>query len=258
MRDQGATPGRGGRRADFRRIAHRGAAAECPENTLASFGRAMELGATMIECDLQLTADGHVVVFHDWTVDRTSDGTGTLRDLPLRTLRGLDAGAWKSARFAGERIPTLAEILEATEGRVELNLELKTRTGEALLALSALSDVAAAGALGRVLFSSFDMRVLARVREASPRARLGVLWEKPPFDRAFEFAAELGAEALHPWEAAVDRGLVEQAHARGLAVNTWTVNPVDRMLELLSLGVDGLISDHPGRLLEARARLLSA
>lgn len=217
----------------------------------------MELGAAMIECDLQLTADGHVVVFHDWTVDRTSDGTGTLRELSLDTLRALDAGAWKDARFAGERIPTLAEVLDATAGRVELNLELKSRGGERLLALSSLAAVEAAGALGRVLFSSFDMDLLARLREASPTARIAVLWHEPDIAGAFAHAAGLGAEALHPWEAIVAPGLVAEAHGRGLAVNAWTVNPVERMLDLVGMGIDGIISDHPGRLLEARARLLA-
>src|SRR5882724_3779576 len=94
---------------EFERIGHRGAAAECPENTLASFARAIELGVTMIECDLQLTADGHVVIFHDWTVERTSNGSGVVRELPLAAIRGLDAGSWRDVRFAGERVPTLDE-----------------------------------------------------------------------------------------------------------------------------------------------------
>src|SRR5262249_20655574 len=83
--------------ADFVRIAHRGASAECPENTLAAFRQALKLGAQMIECDLQLTADGHVVVIHDWTLTRTTNGSGAVRDLPLAAIRGLDAGSWRDA-----------------------------------------------------------------------------------------------------------------------------------------------------------------
>ncbi|MFM7142653.1 MAG: glycerophosphodiester phosphodiesterase [Alphaproteobacteria bacterium] len=246
------------RPSDFQRIAHRGASAECPENTLVSFRRAMELGATMIECDLQLTADGHVVVFHDWSVERTTSGAGTVRDLPLAALRELDAGSWKDARFAGERVPTLEEILDATAGRVALNLELKSRRSEALLALSVLRIVEQHAALDRVLFSSFDMGLLERIRDASPEARIAVLWAYPPFDDALRIADELGAAALHPPDRGTDAAIVGRARERGLAINVWTVNSLDRMLELVGFGVAGVISDHPGRLLEARARLLGS
>lgn len=245
------------RPADFQRIAHRGASAECPENTLASFRRAMELGASMIECDLQLTADGHVVVFHDWSLERTTSGRGVVRDAALEAIRGLDAGSWKDPRFAGEPVPTLEEVLDLTAGRVGLNLELKSERSEGLLALSVLRTVAQRAALDRVLFSSFEMGVLERLREASPEARIGVLWGHPPFDDAFRHADELAAEAIHPPNRAVDEALVRTARVRGLATNVWTVNSVDRMLQLVGFGVAGVISDHPGRLLEARARLLA-
>jgi glycerophosphoryl diester phosphodiesterase len=246
------------RPSDFLRIAHRGASAECPENTLVAFRRAMELGATMIECDLQLTADGHVVVFHDWSLERTTDGSGTLRDRPLAELRALDAGAWKDARFAGERVPTLEEALDATAGRVGLNLELKSRRSEGLLALSALRIVQQRAALDRVLFSSFDPGLLERIRDASPEARIAVLWASPPFDDALRVARELGAEAIHPPDRGTDASLVSRAREDGLSTNVWTVNSLDRMLELVGFGVAGVISDHPGRLLEARARLLGS
>lgn len=246
------------RPSDFRRIAHRGASAECPENTLVAFRRAMELGANMIECDLQLTADGHVVVFHDWSLERTTDGSGTVRDQPLAVLRSLDAGSWKEPRFAGERVPTLEEALDATAGRVGLNLELKSLRAEGLLALSALRIVEQHAALDRVLFSSFDARLLERLRDASADARIAVLWAHPPFDDAFGIAGELRAEAIHPPDRGTEAALVREARDRGLATNVWTVNSLDRMLELVGFGVAGVISDHPGRLLEARSCLVGA
>jgi glycerophosphoryl diester phosphodiesterase len=249
---------RSGRPADFTRIAHRGASAECPENTLASFRRALELGAAMIECDLQLTADGHVVVFHDWTVERTTSGTGRVAALTLDEMRALDAGSWRDPRFAGERVPTLAELLELTAGRCRLNLELKSREGDPRLVLAALTEVSRHGAIDRVLFSSFHTGILERVRETSPQAAIAVLWSGPPFDLAFDFARVVGAIALHPCVDAVTPEVVAEADARGLATNVWTVNSVDRMIELVGCGVAGIISDYPGRLLEARARLLAA
>ena len=244
--------------ADFVRIGHRGAAAECPENTLASFARALELGVMMIECDLQLTADGHVVIFHDWTLERTTNGSGVVCELPLAAIRGLDAGSWRDARFAGEPVPTLEETLDHVLPRAMLNLELKSRGSRAdarALASAAVAAVRARSAFGQVIFSSFDGVCLEELRAVSSEARIGVLWDAPPFAAAFESATRLGAVALHPRAATVTPELVREAHARGLAVYVWTVNPVDEMVRLVRSGVDGVISDHPGRLGEARERL---
>ena len=245
--------------ADFLRIGHRGASAECPENTLVSFRRALEQGAQMIECDLQLTADGEVVIFHDWTLERTTDGAGEVRTRELSYLRTLDAGSWKAGRFAGEPVPTLSETLETVLPSARLNLELKCRgpAEEAdRLAQSAVAAVGSRDAFDRVIFSSFDAATLRAVRRASPAARIGVLWIFAPFDDAFELAGELGAAALHPRAEATTAAVVGEAHRRGLSVNVWTVNDPAAMLELAGIGVDGLISDHPERLLEARTALL--
>jgi glycerophosphoryl diester phosphodiesterase len=212
----------------------------------------------MIECDLQLTSDGHVVVFHDWTVERTTDGSGRVVELTLAELRALDAGSWRDARFAGERVPTLAELLEVTAGRAELNLELKSEHEDPHLVRATLAVLSRAGALDRVLISSFHMGLLAQVREESATAPIAILWGAPPFEEAFGWARDLGARAIHPHTAAVTPELVAAARARGLATNVWTVNAVERVVELAEMGVDGVISDHPGRLLEARARLLGA
>ena len=110
--------------ADFVRVGHRGAAAECPENTHAAFARALEASADMIECDLQLTADGHVVIIHDYTADRTTNGSGAIADLSLAEIRSLEAGAWKDSAFAGEKVPTLEETLAQVLPAADLNLEL--------------------------------------------------------------------------------------------------------------------------------------
>jgi glycerophosphoryl diester phosphodiesterase len=244
--------------ADFLRIGHRGAAAECPENTLASFRRAIERGVDMIECDLQLTRDGHVVIFHDWSVERTSDGRGIVRELALDALRRLDAGAWRDPEFRGEPIPTLDETLDLVLPATQLNLELKCkrpREDARALAQASVAAVASRGAFDRVVFSSFDGACLEEVRAASDEARIGVLWDGTAFDDAFARAAQVGAMALHPRAATVLPALVERAHAADLRVYTWTVNALDEMVRLARLGVDGIISDHPGRLAEARDRL---
>lgn len=241
--------------ADFLRIGHRGAAAECPENTLASFARAIELGVDMIECDLQLTGDGQVVIFHDWTLERTTNGSGVVRELSLEAIRHLDAGLWREARFAGERVPMLDETLERVLPSAQLNLELKCRgpRSEArALAEAAVAAVARRSAFDRIVFSSFDGTCLEELRSASAEARIGVLWNDARFPQAFARADRVSAMALHPRAATVTPALVADAHARGLRVHVWTVNPLDEIVRLVRAGVDGVISDHPGRLAEAR------
>ncbi|MBY0275531.1 glycerophosphodiester phosphodiesterase [Candidatus Binatia bacterium] len=245
--------------AEFLRIGHRGAAAECPENTLASFARALALGVDMIECDLQLTGDGQVVIFHDWTLERTTNGSGIVRELSLDAIRHLDAGSWRDRRFAGERVPTLDETLDLVLPSAQLNLELKCRgprSDARALAEAAVAAVTRRGAFGRIVFSSFDGACLEELRAVSAEARIGVLWNDATFPQAFERADRVSAMALHPRAATVTPTLVAEAHGRGLRVYTWTVNPLDEILRLVGEGVDGVISDHPGRLAEARARLL--
>jgi glycerophosphoryl diester phosphodiesterase len=246
--------------ADFLRIGHRGASAECPENTLASFARALELGVDMIECDLQLTHDGHVVVFHDWTLERTSNGSGVVRELSLAAIRRLDAGSWRAPHFAAERVPTLDETLDLVLPAAHLNLELKCRGPRAdarALAEASVAAVAARGAFDRVVFSSFDGTCLEELRAVSAEARIGVLWDAPPFPAAFARAARLGAVALHPRASTVTPELMREAHGEGLLVYVWTVNRPDEIVRLVRLGVNGVISDHPTRLAGAREILRS-
>ncbi|MBM4247687.1 MAG: glycerophosphodiester phosphodiesterase [Deltaproteobacteria bacterium] len=244
--------------ADFLRIGHRGAAAECPENTLVSFARAIELGADMIECDLQLTADENVVIFHDWTLERTTNGSGIVRELGLDAIRRLDAGSWRAERFAGERVPTLDETLDRVLPSAQLNLELKCRgprSDARALAEAAVAAVARRSAFDRIVFSSFDRACLEELRAASVEARIGVLWNDATFPQALDRADAVSAMALHPRAATVTPRVVGEAHARGLRVYVWTVNPLDEILRLVGDGADGVISDHPGRLAEARDRL---
>jgi len=262
MAERSPSADRSGRRratraADFLRIAHRGASSERPENTLAAFRRALELGAEGIECDLRLCADGHVVVMHDPRLERTTNGRGLVRATSLADVRRLDAGAWYGRDFTGEPVPTLEETLELVLPRAMLNLELKCEGEDArMLALATVAAVSQRRALDRVVFSSFDFATLLRVREASPHAHIGVLWNERRFGEAWERAREVGAIAVHPRAETVGEPVIAAAHERGLLLYTWTVNSRERIVELVRGGVDGVISDYPGRLLEARAQLL--
>lgn len=145
--------------------AHRGASAYCPENTMASFIKAIELGADLLELDVQLSKDGEVVVFHDFRLEKTSNGTGMLRDHTWRELQQLDAGSWYSEQFAGEKIPTLEQVLELSRGRIWLSIELKQQNSEdAPLARKVVELVSSFGMEDQVQIMSFNHKLLSDVR----------------------------------------------------------------------------------------------
>ena len=227
-------------------IAHRGASGTCPENTLAAFRRAAALGAGMVELDVQLTRDGEVVVIHDATLERTTDGHGPVRHRTLGEIRALDAGAWFGPSFRGEVVPTLAEVL-ATFPHV-VNVELKP-CGADGLEPSALAVVEGAGALDRVVFSSFDGAALERLRACSVRATLAVLWEYDPVPEAVRRARRVAARALHLRKEAATPEALAIAAAADLLVRVWTVNAPAEFTRLAAAGVAGIFTDHPERFL---------
>jgi len=228
-------------------IAHRGASGTAPENTLAAFRRAVEIGADMIELDVQLTRDGAVVVLHDDTLERTTDGTGPLAAQDAAALERLDAGGWFAPGFRGERIPTLAAVLETCA--IRINVELKA-PGTETLAARALAVVQDAGALDRVVFSSFQPTLLEAVRARSEAARLGVLWNWGPFPDALRLAARVGARAVHIRKDLVSPEVGTLAAQSHVALCAWTVNDTGEGAELLRTGVTGLFTDYPERFLQ--------
>jgi glycerophosphoryl diester phosphodiesterase len=227
-------------------IAHRGASGSSPENTLAAFRRAEALGAAMVELDVQLTRDGHVVVIHDLLLDRTTDGSGRVGDRSLDELRALDAGRWFAPAFVGERIPLLADVLNAVS--LAVNVEVKAPVAEGLEARS-LAVVEAAGALGRVVFSSFDPAVLGRLRALSSAATLAVLWEKSPIPMALRVAERVGARALHVRKDAATSETLAAAREVHLETRVWTVNDLEEFEEFARRGVDAVFTDFPERFL---------
>jgi glycerophosphoryl diester phosphodiesterase len=230
-------------------IAHRGASGRFPENTLSAFRGAIEDGAQMCELDVQLTRDRAVVVIHDKTVDRTTDGSGAVADLSLAEIRRLDAGAkFQGAAIPGERIPTLDEVFAATAGRCGLNIELKAAGAERKVA----ELMRARGAAGDSMVSSFNWHMLSALRRIDPEIRLGVLAEKYP-DRMLDEAGRLRAYAVNPRFDLATRELCDAAHARGFKVLAWTVDVPEAMRLLIDVGVDGIMSNHPARLREVLA-----
>lgn len=249
--------------------AHRGGAALAPENTLAAVRNALALGADVIELDLHVSRDGEVVVIHDATLERTTNGRGFVRDTPLAELRRLDAGAWFHARFAGERVPTLREVLETVrrsgDERVRLNLETKydargpfppTNFEELVL-----EQVRAAGLAGRAIVQSFYYPSLLRVKALDPSMTTAALRSalNPPLDPVAEVRAAR-ADVYSPSFRLVTREAVEALHRAGIPVVPWIVNEPADMERLLGMGIgalrgDGIITDHPDRLIQVlRAR----
>lgn len=232
-------------------IAHRGASGHAPEHTRAAFELALEMGAQMIELDVQLSADDALVVFHDADVSRTTNGSGKVRELSLEQLRTLDAGSWFGARFAGERILTLEEVLELVAGRVALNVEIKSpREDGSILIPKLIAALEHFGVLATTIISSFDWWLLGDVRAANDQVRLGLLWSDPLIPWPWDRALKLQAAHLHPLWAVASRDRVDEAHAHGMWVNAWTVNDLPTMAELIQMGVDGIITDYPDRLLQ--------
>ncbi len=231
-------------------IAHRGCRAAYPENTLAAFEGAVAAGAPMMELDVTLSRDRQVVVMHDDSVNRTTDGSGTVRNLTLSALKRLDAGAWFHSRFAGERIPTLAEVLDGVGRRILINIEIKPEAFEPADPPDAIERqvaelVQARHLEGRVLLSSFESRVLARLAERQNSPALAVLSERPGNEETRRFCTSVRAVSWHPDFRCLDRDQVAMMQEAGLRVFPYTVNDPAEMKKVLHMGVDGLITDDP-------------
>jgi len=224
----------------FLSIGHRGASGYAPENTLAAFQRAMELGADAVELDVQLTRDEQVVVIHDYRVDRTTDGRGAVRRLLLDELKRLDAGSWFSQKFQGEKIPTLHEVLAFAKGKMLLNIELKKTPEPEMLVLAVRSLLQEFSMTRDCLVTSFDKKAVEEVMKQMPDVRCGLLFEK--FSR--EYLAG-GWSFLAPRSEAVDKRLCDAAEKAKKQLLTWTVNDVDEMQRLVNLGVGRIITNYP-------------
>ena len=228
-------------------IAHRGASGHSPENTLAAFERAVQLGAGFIETDLHLTRDAQFVAIHDATLERTTNGRGAVRDFTLAELRRLDAGMWFDREYMGQRIPTLDEVLEfARKNDVIFYLEVKYDAAwgmhHSLVAALQKAENAA-----RTIVISFDQTTLAALRRVDASVMMGLLADEPGPDYVKD-ALELGARQMCPQVSLITPDLVQRAHGADLQVATWTVNDAEAMRRVIAAGVDGIMTNFPDRL----------
>jgi glycerophosphoryl diester phosphodiesterase len=232
-------------------FAHRGASAAAPENTLAAFKRGVEMGAPAIELDVKLSADGHVVVIHDQRVDRTTNGRGDVGKLSLEEMQALDAGSHFSPQFAGEKIPTLAEVFEEVGTKIFINVELTNYASPGDGLSERVAELVRRHAMQeRVMFSSFHPLNLIRMRRLLPSVPSGLLAQQGTHGRwARGFIGRLVTPGnIHPYFDDVDQAFVQSQKTTNhpaRRIHVWTVNDPQDMRRLFDLGVDGIFTDYP-------------
>ena len=229
------------------RIAHRGASGSAPENTLAAFKKAIEIGVDAVELDLHGTADGEVVVIHDSSLDRTTNHDGPVNQTALKTIKRADAGAWFAAEFAGEPVPTLTEALECIAEKTVAVLEIK----DPLIAEAVVTKVRETETLNLTVIISFHTAVLQTVRALEPRIPTGWLIgsdnDHVPPEQLCQQLGELGSSLLNVNHQLITAEFAYEVRRRGIALWCWTVDDIARMREMKAFGVQGITSNHPER-----------
>ncbi len=229
-------------------LGHRGARGHAPENTMASFQAALDMGADGIELDVQMTKDGKVVVCHDHSLERTSNGSGWLVEHTREELRALDFGSWFSPQFAGEKIPTLREVLQwAAPTRLIVNVEIKN--GPVIYEgieekVSAL--IRECRMVDRVIVSSFYHPSLLKMKQLDPMIKTGLLYASRPVDPWLQLRVT-DTDNLHPLWHYVDAAWASGTRPHGAKIFTWTINELRDWEHIKNLGVDGIMTDYPDR-----------
>ncbi len=224
---------------------HRGNAAEYPENTLASFRSALELGVDVLECDVHLSADGALPVIHDHLLDRTTTGRGLVREHTMAELGSLDAGSWKDPRFRGERIPTLEEVLGLAQGRAGVAIEIKNLPlGYAGIERAVARCIEAAGMTEDVIVIAFDHRCVKRIKELAPELLTGILEASRPVD-PLRLLADADADIFCPHWAAIDPPTAQELHAAGKRIGVWTVDDPLALAWSKALPADAIYTNNP-------------
>ena len=228
-------------------FAHRGASGHAPENTLEAFRLAVQMGADGIELDVHLSKDGELVVIHDETVDRTTNGTGLVCSKTLAELKELDASKGMEG-YAGARIPTLGEVYDLIRDTgLLINVEIKTDVIQyADIERKCLELEQEKGMQGRIIYSSFNHYTIANILAQDPQAQTGLLYMSGLY-QPWEYAKYTGAKYIHPYTPNLFLpGLVEGCLKNGIGINLWTINDEKTMMECLKYGV-GIITDYPDR-----------
>jgi glycerophosphoryl diester phosphodiesterase len=226
-------------------IAHRGGREWAPENTLIAFRKSLEFGVDGIELDVHRCSSGELVVIHDEDLARTTNGAGLVKDASLAELKRLDAGKWYDKEFAGERIPTLQEVLDLIAGKVVLNIEIKnTPVDYPDIEDDLLDLIENYPNRDSLIVSSFDHQFVRRLHGKAPDLKVALLAAGLFVDLG-EYAAKLGAKYYHPALDCIRGETVQEAHDAGLIVNVWTANSRREWTDAIAFGVDGIVTDDP-------------
>ena len=234
--------------------AHRGARSAAPENTLPAFQAALDMDVDGVEFDVQCSSDGQLVVIHDFSVDKTTNGSGPVEKFTAAELAALDAGSHFDVAYAGVGIPTLEQVLDLLQDRCRLNIEIKSLDRDGGHAVDLVAELIRQRNLyDQVLVSSFNPITLIKMRWVDPKVPIGLLYAEtmPEHLKKAWLSPIIAPQALHPHYPLIDAKLVEWAHRKGYAINTWTVNEIDDARRLADLGVDVLMSDVPDLLIAA-------
>jgi glycerophosphoryl diester phosphodiesterase len=238
-------------------IAHRGDSAARPENTLSAFKQALSVGADLVEMDVQLTKDGQVVVLHDVTVNRTTDGTGSVREMTLAEVKKLDAAypAKFGPAFKGERVPTLGEALEVLRGKKKALIEIKresvTADEDKGIEAKVVAEVERLRMAKEVAIISFERKALLRFQKLAPDLRRGLIYHREEIPAALAAVKEVGSDLLLPEKGMLSDALCEQADAAGVKLATWVVDEPAELRALSHFGLYAVGSNSPGALLDA-------
>ena len=226
-------------------IAHRGGLAYAPENTLAAIKNAIRFEADYAEIDVHLSKDGEIIVIHDEELDRTTNGTGTVREMTVNELNRLDAGCWFSYEFEGEKIPTLEEVLDLAKGKIKLVIEIKNGPNYYEgIARKVVELVKQKKMAKRVIIISFDHECIKEVHDIDPSIETGLLYYGNILDMK-NLAETTGAKYMCPCWKMVTQDTVKRAKEAGLKLNVWTLDEPDMIRKFMDMGVDCISTNMP-------------
>lgn len=232
-------------------LAHRGANKVAPQNTLPAFQKAIQLNADGIETDVHLCKDGEIVICHNYTVDATSNGKGSIDEMTFAQLRELDFGSYFSDDFKGTTLPTLAELLTLVKNMKLINIEIKSPQKDNDLVKRVVEEVYNFGVEKNSIISCFNPECIRQVKEIDDNLKTALLYEDDELGNEImtfgvaKYCQQLNADAAHPHRNLITHKEVLELHNLGIAVNPWTVNLKEDIIRLTNWGCDALITDIP-------------
>lgn len=236
-------------------IAHRGFSGIAPENTIAAFKKAIDAGADMIEFDVSLSKDGIPVVIHDRTVNRTTNAKGKVEDFTIEELKKFDAGSWYKPQFKDEKIPTLEEVIQLSKGKIMLNIEIKKYSVKRSIKIDGIEDkivklLEKYEMTNDVLISSFSKMAIQRIKEFNPDIAVAYLYRFRINPRIIKQLDKVGIYSFNQGKRFFSKKALSDLHENGLKLNLYTINQKREMKKFVKLGVDGIITNFPNKLIE--------